>query len=104
MMNREDKIRHYFETLHASGFDLTDWEKSFLSSTARQFNSKGDLSDRQLEILERIYSEKTPTGSHYGESVESKESRRYEGFSEKDDNAPGRSTMRRGWRERGYDD
>lgn len=104
-MNRQQKIAHFIRTLHESGSDLTDWEKDFLSSIARQFNAKGDLSDKQLEILDRIYTHKTPTGSKYGESEEDKRIR-HEGYepSRHDLNLPGRSTERRGWRERGYDD
>lgn len=102
-MTRYEKIKHYIEVIHRSGDKLTEWEKDiFLPSVARQFNANGDLSDKQLAIVERIYDEKTPTGSKYGEDTDSSasRSRRYEGFTDKDDNAPGISTMKRGWRER----
>lgn len=39
--------------------DLTEWEDSFVSSIRQQLAYKGELSDRQFEILERIYAEKT---------------------------------------------
>ena len=39
---------------------LTDWEESFVESVADQWERRRWLSDRQLEILERIYAEKTP--------------------------------------------
>ena len=38
---------------------LTDWELNFLESISDQFIQKGDLSDKQFEILEKIYAEKT---------------------------------------------
>lgn len=31
------------------------WEPDFIGSIIEQFEKKGDLSDRQCEILERIY-------------------------------------------------
>ncbi len=39
---------------------LTPWETSFMESITDQFDRSGRLSDRQVEILERIYAEKTP--------------------------------------------
>ncbi len=35
--------------------NLTDWEKNFIDSIAQQFDDHGRLSDRQCEILEKIY-------------------------------------------------
>lgn len=39
---------------------LTDWERSFMESITDQWDRTGRLSERQAEILERIYAEKTP--------------------------------------------
>lgn len=39
--------------------DLTKWEQSFMESITDQFERKRFLTDKQEEILERIYSEKT---------------------------------------------
>lgn len=39
--------------------DLSEWEDNFVSSVRQQFENKGDLSDKQFEILERIYARKT---------------------------------------------
>jgi len=33
----------------------TEWEMEFVDSIARQFEARGDLSQKQTEILERIY-------------------------------------------------
>ena len=38
---------------------LTKWETDFIESVAEQFDRRGTISDRQEEILERIYAEKT---------------------------------------------
>ena len=37
---------------------LTDWEMDFLISVEEQFNEKGCLSEKQEEVLERIYKER----------------------------------------------
>ncbi len=39
---------------------LNDWEKGFLESVGNQFNCKGDISDRQAEILEKIRRKHSP--------------------------------------------
>ena len=38
---------------------LSKWEADFIESIAEQYEERGTLSDKQTEILERIYSEKT---------------------------------------------
>jgi hypothetical protein len=38
---------------------LTEWEDGFLKSIKKQLENKGSLSPKQIEILERIYAEKT---------------------------------------------
>ena len=38
---------------------LSDWETSFIESIGGQLNNNRQLTQRQAEILERIYSEKT---------------------------------------------
>jgi hypothetical protein len=35
--------------------DLTTWESDFILSIEEQFEQKGNLSNRQCEILEKIY-------------------------------------------------
>ena len=53
-------IEHMITTIQEEGRNLTDWEENFIESIADQFETRGTVSDRQEEILERIYSEKTP--------------------------------------------
>ena len=35
--------------------DLSEWEQGFLESVRKQFDLKGDVSEKQYECLERIY-------------------------------------------------
>jgi len=44
-----------------SGLDwdaLTEWEQKFVESVEEQFDRNGKMSERQEEILERIYKDK----------------------------------------------
>lgn len=38
-----------------SSVDLTEWEEDFMSSVTNQFNKSGQLSDKQMAVIERIY-------------------------------------------------
>jgi hypothetical protein len=38
---------------------LTPWEEKFIEDVEAYFKRKGDLTDKQEEILERIYKEKS---------------------------------------------
>jgi hypothetical protein len=52
---RRDMIDRMLHSLIRTIDDLTSWEQDFIQSIAGQFDRKGDLSDKQCEILERIY-------------------------------------------------
>lgn len=52
-------IGHWIETLQTEGRGLSKWEQDFLESISDQFDERGSISDRQEEVLERIYAEKT---------------------------------------------
>ena len=54
-----EMIEHMFEELKRPIKDLSEWELNFLLSISDQFDRHGTLSDKQFEILERIYTEKT---------------------------------------------
>jgi hypothetical protein len=58
--DRKDIIRQMFQALENPHKDLTEWEENFLESISDQFEKRGTLSDKQFEILDRIYAEKTP--------------------------------------------
>lgn len=52
-------IEHMLSELESPSKQLTDWEENFLESVAGQYAERRYLSDRQFEVLERIYTEKT---------------------------------------------
>ena len=55
----ENKQIAYWVTELKDARGLTDWEKDFLESVGEQFREKEWLSEKQKEILERIYAERT---------------------------------------------
>ena len=59
MRQSKETIGRWLLAIEESGRDLTKWEGSFIESIADQFASTKSISDRQEEILERIYAEKT---------------------------------------------
>lgn len=59
-MTQEPKvILSWIINVNEDGVNLTKWELSFMESITDQFNRKNWISDKQEEILERIYVEKT---------------------------------------------
>lgn len=57
-----DKLKtagEWIQRINDEGRNLTEWEIGWMESVTEQYESKGWLSERQLEILERIYAEKT---------------------------------------------
>ena len=60
-MSAEPKVlRHWIDTIQDEGRGLTKWEHDFVASVEEQLDLHGTLTERQEEILERIYAEKTP--------------------------------------------
>lgn len=60
MTKSSEIIEDWINTVQLSGRDLSKWEQDFMESIQDQFERKKWISDKQEEILERIYSEKTP--------------------------------------------
>ena len=52
-------IREWLSALEEPSKPLSAWELSFVECVSDQMDRRGSLSDRQVEILERIYAEKT---------------------------------------------
>jgi hypothetical protein len=52
---RKKMISYMIDGLLRSSID-NEWESNFVNSVADQFEKKQNLSDKQCEILERIYS------------------------------------------------
>jgi hypothetical protein len=50
----------WLSEIHENGVNLTTWEADFVESIVSQRERGRKLSDKQVEILERIYAEKTP--------------------------------------------
>ena len=60
MTYKPEVIADWFEQIEQRGRGLSKWEEDFVESVSEQFARRGSLSDRQIEILERIYADKTP--------------------------------------------
>ena len=58
----QEQLQDFIDAIreHASGSGLTSWESDFVDSVEDQLQARGRLSDRQIEILDRIYAERTP--------------------------------------------
>ena len=53
-------LRYYIDTILEEAEDkLNDWERNFIDSIDKGLERYGKLSQRQEEILERIYADKT---------------------------------------------
>jgi hypothetical protein len=52
-------IQSWIELVNTEGRGLSKREEDFMASITEQFDERGSISDRQEEILERIYSERT---------------------------------------------
>jgi hypothetical protein len=52
-------IEHWIATINEEGRGLSKWEMDFMESVSEQFEERGSVSDKQEEIIERIYADKT---------------------------------------------
>ncbi len=50
----ERMINHFIKQ-DPDDLSISEWEKDFIFSVNEQFQRKGDLSNKQCEILEKIY-------------------------------------------------
>ncbi len=51
-------IDDWIERINTEGRNLTEWEKSFMESITAHWDATGFLSEKQLEVVERIYTNK----------------------------------------------
>ena len=58
-MTDSKTVEHYLRTIEEEGRNLNKWEQDFVESVREQFDERGTVSDKQEEILERIYTDKT---------------------------------------------
>ncbi len=59
MKQRPEVIGSWIDRILTEGRNLSKWELDFTESVDDQFRRRGSISERQEEILERIYAEKT---------------------------------------------
>jgi uncharacterized membrane-anchored protein len=60
MRKSHQVVAQWILAIQETGQHLTKWELDFIEDVAEQFDERGTVSDRQEEIIERIYAEKTP--------------------------------------------
>lgn len=53
-------VIHWLDVIAQEGRGLTTWEEEFIESVNEQYVRTGRFSDKQTEIIERIYADKTP--------------------------------------------
>lgn len=58
-MESRQVLKQWVADLRDVEGSLTEWESSFLDSITTQMEKWGNLTDRQQEVLERIYAERT---------------------------------------------
>lgn len=58
-MQSYQTLQQWISLIQDTGKGLSKWEEDFVSSVAEQLETRKSLSERQIEILERIYTEKT---------------------------------------------
>jgi hypothetical protein len=56
---QQKAAEHFIKELESTSRPLSKWEENFLESVTDQFSRVRQLSDKQFEILERLYAEKT---------------------------------------------
>ena len=60
MTQEPEIIQSWIDYINDNRINLTKWEEDFMESITDQFAVRNSLSDKQEEILERIYVNKTP--------------------------------------------
>jgi hypothetical protein len=56
----QDQWHDWLTSIQNNGVNLTTWELDFVESISQQLAAGRRMSEKQAEILERIYAEKTP--------------------------------------------
>jgi len=60
VVNSVTEVPDLLDQIDAAGSCLTKWEKEFIESVQDQYDRRGDLSERQIQVLRNI-SKKLPT-------------------------------------------
>ena len=56
---RLEHVEDWLDSIWGHAGRLTQWEREFIESVTEQWEERRSLSGRQLDILEKIYAEKT---------------------------------------------
>lgn len=59
MRQPRNVLESWITAIQEEGQGVTKWESDFVTSIAEQLEERGVLSDKQTEILERIYANRT---------------------------------------------
>lgn len=59
MRQPRNVLESWITAILMDGKGVTKWEADFTASLAEQLGERGTLSEKQVEILERIYAERT---------------------------------------------
>lgn len=59
MKYTKEQAKRFVSEIQESELELTNWERTFLGSVSEQLSKGWTLSERQIEILDRLYAEKT---------------------------------------------
>lgn len=60
MTQKPEVIEYWINTINDEGINLSKWEQDFMESITEQWERRRSVSDKQEEIIERIYADKTP--------------------------------------------
>lgn len=60
MKYTREQLQRFVDEIRENGTNVSKWEADYVDSVADQLERTGRLSDRQVEILDRIYAERTP--------------------------------------------
>ncbi len=59
MQQPKEVIKDWIDRVNTEGRGLTAWEEGYMEDITDQFETCGRLTDKQEEILERIYAQRT---------------------------------------------
>lgn len=57
------RIKEQIDEIQGTALELSDWERNFIRSVIGQFKQRGWISQKQIDIVARIHSEKVPRDS-----------------------------------------
>lgn len=55
-----EQLQGFVAAIEEADVELSKWEEDFVANIRERLERRWELSDRQVEILDRLYAEKTP--------------------------------------------